>query len=71
MAVPPSGKPPRFLGLKITSNRIEATLVLFVFICLSLIFLANNMVNFSKILISIGVIWSLYLWIIKKPEMPY
>ncbi len=71
MAVPPSGKPPRFLGLKITSNRIEATLVLFVFICLSLIFLANNMVNFSKILISIGVIWSLYLWIIKKPERPY
>ena len=71
MAVPPSGKPPRFLGLKITSNRIEATLVLFVFICLSLIFLANNMVNFSKILISVGVIWSLYLWIIKKPERPY
>ena len=64
MAVPPSGKPPRFLGLKITSNRIEATLVLFVFICLSLIFLANNMVNFSKILISIGVLWSVYLWII-------
>ena len=71
MAVPPSGKPPRFLGLKITSNRIEATLVLFVFICLSLIFLANNMVNFSKILISIGGIWSLSLWIIKKPETPY
>ncbi|MEC7832192.1 MAG: hypothetical protein VX440_00230 [Pseudomonadota bacterium] len=71
MAVPPLGKPPRFLGLKITSNRIESVLVLFVFICLSLIFLANNMINFSKVLISIGVVWSLYLWIIKKPERPY
>ena len=49
MAVPPLGKPPRFLGLKITSNRIESVLVLFVFICLSLIFLANNMINFSKL----------------------
>ncbi|MED5430007.1 MAG: hypothetical protein VX864_01245 [Pseudomonadota bacterium] len=71
MAVPPLGKPPRFLGLKITSNRIESVLVLFVFICLSLIFLANHMINFSKVLISIGVVWSLYLWIIKKPERPY
>ena len=71
MAVPPLGKPPRFLGLKITSNRIESVLVLFVFTCLSLIFLANNMINFSKVLISIGVVWSLYLWIIKKPERPY
>ena len=71
MAVPPSGKPPRFLGLKITSNRIESVLVLFVFICLSLIFFVNGKIDVSKILISIGIIWSLYLWIIKKPERPY
>ena len=30
MTVPPLGPPPRFLGMKITSNRIEAALVMFV-----------------------------------------
>jgi len=71
MAVPPLDKPPRFFGLKILSNRIESVLVLFAFICLSLIFYANNMAGVSKILITVGIIWSLYLWIFKKPERPY
>ncbi len=71
MGIPPLGPPPRFFGLKILSNRIESALVMFVFICLGLIFYANNMINVTKILISIGVVWSLYLWIFKKPERPY
>ncbi len=71
MAIPPLGSPPRIFGLKITSNRIESVLVLFVFACLSLIFYVNAMADISKVLISIGAIWSLYLWIIKKPERPY
>ena len=70
MAMPP-GPPPRIFGIKITSNRIEALLVLFAGISLSLIFYGNNMMNGSKIIISLGVIWSLYLWIFKKPERPY
>ena len=70
MSVPP-GPPPRFLGLKITSNRIESVLIMFTFICLSLIFYANNMTNASKVIISIGFVWAAYLWIFKKPERPY
>ena len=71
MAMPQLGPPPRIFGIKITSNRIEALLVLFAGISLSLIFYGNNMMNGSKIIISLGVIWSLYLWIFKKPERPY
>jgi len=71
MAVPPLGPPPRFFGLKILSNRIESAIVLFVFICLSLIFWVNNMDVAAEILMLIGIIWSFYLWIFKKPERPY
>jgi len=71
MSVPPLGPPPRFFGMKITSNRIEAFLILFVGICLSLIFYGNDLVNTSQVIISIAVIWSVYLWLFKKPERPY
>ncbi|MBT4462802.1 MAG: hypothetical protein HN640_03910 [Gammaproteobacteria bacterium] len=71
MAMPPQGPPPRILGMKITSNRIEAVLVLFVGISLSLILYGNDMINGSKTIVSLGVIWALYLWIFKKPERPY
>ena len=70
MSVPP-GPPPRFLGLKITSNRIESVLIMFTFICFSLILYANNLINASKVTISIGLIWAAYLWFFKKPERPY
>ena len=70
MSVPP-GPPPRFLGLKITSNRIEAVLIMFTFTCLSLILYGNNLINASKVMISIGLIWAIYLWVFKKPERPY
>ena len=70
MSLPP-GPPPRFLGLKITSNRIESALIMFVFICLSLIFYGNNMFDTSKVILSIGFIWAVYLWAFKKPERPY
>ena len=70
MIMPP-GQPPRIFGLKITSNRIESVLVMFAGVCLSLIFYANNMTVTSQTIISIAVIWSLYLWIFKKPERPY
>ena len=71
MTKPPQGQPPRFLGLKITSNRIESVLILFTFTCLSLIFFANDFLKTSKVLIIVGLIWALYLWVIKKPERPY
>ena len=71
MAMPPLGPPPRILGVKITSNRIEALLILFAAVCLSLIFFGNSMLATSKVIISIGIIWSLYSWIFKKPERPY
>lgn len=70
MSVPP-GPPPRFLGLKITSNRIESVLIMFTFTCLSLILYGNNLINASKFVISIGLIWAVYLWVFKKPERPY
>ena len=70
MSVPP-GPPPRFLGLKITSNRIESILIMFAFICFSLILYGNNLINASKVTISIGLIWAAYLWVFKKPERPY
>ena len=70
MSVPP-GPPPRFLGLKITSNRIESVLIMFTFICFSLILYGNNLINSSKVTISIVLIWAAYLWIFKKPERPY
>ena len=70
MSVPP-GPPPRFLGLKITSNRIESVLIMFTFTCLSLILYGNNLIDASKFVISIGLIWSVYLWVFKKPERPY
>ena len=70
MSVPP-GPPPRFLGLKITSNRIESVLIMFTFTCLSLILYGNNLVDASKFVISIGLIWAVYLWVFKKPERPY
>ena len=69
--MPPLGPPPRFFGLKITSNRIEAALIMFVTLCLSGIFYGNNLIPAAKTVLTIGVIWSLYLWIIKKPERPY
>ncbi|MBT7236280.1 MAG: hypothetical protein HN866_01760 [Gammaproteobacteria bacterium] len=71
MAIPPLGPPPRLLGLKITSNRIESALIMFVFICLSLIFYGNNMSVVSEAILLIGFIWAAYLWIFKKPERPY
>ena len=70
MSVPP-GPPPRFLGLKITSNRIESVLIMFTFICFSLILYGNNLINASKVTISIGLIRAAYLWVFKKPERPY
>ncbi len=70
MSVPP-GPPPRFLGLKITSNRIESVLIMFTFTCLSLILYGNNLIDASKFVISIGLIWAVYLWVFKKPERPY
>ena len=70
MSVPP-GPPPRFLGLKITSNRIESVLIMFSFTCLSLILYGNNLIDASKFVISIGLIWAVYLWVFKKPERPY
>ncbi len=70
MSVPP-GPPPRFLGLKITSNRIESVLIMFTFTCLSLILYGNNLIDASKFMISIGLIWAVYLWVFKKPERPY
>ena len=71
MAIPPLGPPPRLLGLKITSNRIESALIMFVFICFSLIFYGNNMSVVSEAILLIGFIWAAYLWIFKKPERPY
>ncbi len=71
MTVPPQGTPPRLFGLKITSNRIESVLVLFTTLCLSGIFYVNNFAVTTKIILSLGVLWSLYLWLIKKPERPY
>jgi hypothetical protein len=71
MAMPPLGPPPRIFGIKITSNRIEALLILFAGVCLSLILYGNEMMNGAKIIISLGIIWSLYLWIFKNPERPY
>ena len=70
MSVPP-GPPPRFLGLKITSNRIESVLIMFTFTCLSLILYGNNLIDASKFVISIGLIWAVYRWVFKKPERPY
>lgn len=70
MPMPP-GPPPRIFGMKITSNRIESLLVLFAGVSLSLILYGNDMINGSKTIIALGVIWSLYLWIFKKPERPY
>ena len=70
MSVPP-GPPQRFLGLKITSNRIEAVLIMFTFTCLSLILYGNNLIDASKFVISIGLILAVYLWVFKKPESPY
>ncbi len=71
MTVPPPGPPPRFLGMKITSNRIEAALVMFVTLCMSGITYGNNLIFATKILFAIGSLWSVYLWVIKKPERPY
>ena len=71
MSVPPLGPPPRLFGLKITSNRIESMIVFFVFFLLSVIFYINNLISIAQTLISIGILWALYLWIIKKPERPY
>ena len=71
MSVPPLGPPPRLFGLKITSNRIESIIVFFVFLLVSLIFYINNLISIAQTLISIGILWALYLWIIKKPERPY
>ena len=71
MPMPPLGPPPRIFGIKITSNRIESLLVIFAGICLSLIFYGNSMIAASKIIITIAIIWAVYLWIFKKPERPY
>ena len=67
--MPPLGPPPRFFGLKITSNRIESALIMFVTLCLSGIFYGNNLIPAAKTVLTIGVIWSLYLWIIKNPNV--
>jgi len=71
MSVPPLGPPPRLFGLKITSNRIESIIVFLVFFLVSVIFYINNLISIAQTLISIGILWALYLWIIKKPERPY
>ena len=42
--MPPLGPPPRLFGLKITSNRIESALIMFVTLCLSGIFYGNNLI---------------------------
>tara|TARA_B100001113_G_scaffold72533_1_gene56158 strand:+ start:1521 stop:1727 length:207 start_codon:yes stop_codon:yes gene_type:complete len=65
------GPPPRILGMKVTSNRIEAFFVLFATGVLTLIFYANNFDKTSQVILSLGVAWVLYLWFIKKPERPY
>ena len=65
------GPPPRILGMKVTSNRIEAFFVLFATGVLTLIFYANNSDKTSQVILSLGVAWVLYLWFIKKPERPY
>jgi len=65
------GPPPRILGMKVTSNRIEAFFVLFATGVLTLIFYANSFDKTSQVILSLGVAWVLYLWFIKKPERPY
>jgi len=65
------GPPPRILGMKVTSNRIEAFFVLFATIALTLIFYANSFDKTSQVILSLGIAWVLYLWFIKKPERPY
>ena len=65
------GPPPRILGMKVTSNRIEAFFVLFATIALFLIFSANSFDKTSQVILSFGIAWVLYLWFIKKPERPY
>ncbi len=65
------GPPPRILGMKVTSNRIEAFFVLFATVVLSLIFYANNFSKTSEVILLLGIAWVLYLWFIKKPERPY
>ena len=69
--MPSLGPPPRFLGLKITSNRIESVLVMFVTMCMSGITYGNNLITTTKVIFSLGLIWAVYLWAIKKPERPY
>tara|TARA_Y100000817_G_C16419350_1_gene351179 strand:+ start:250 stop:459 length:210 start_codon:yes stop_codon:yes gene_type:complete len=69
--MPSLGPPPRFFGLKITSNRIESVLIMFVTLCLSGICYGNDFITAAKTVLSIGIVWSLYLWIVKKPERPY
>ena len=71
MTVPPLGPPPRFLGMKITSNRIEAALVMFVTLYVSGITYGNDLISTTKILFLLGSAWAFYLWIFKKPERPY
>tara|TARA_Y100000590_G_scaffold169037_1_gene193320 strand:+ start:7260 stop:7475 length:216 start_codon:yes stop_codon:yes gene_type:complete len=71
MTVPPQGTPPRLFGLKITSNRIESALVMFTTLCLSGIFYVNDFIVTTRTILVIGALWSLYLWVIKKPERPY
>tara|TARA_B100000900_G_scaffold401273_1_gene405764 strand:- start:151 stop:357 length:207 start_codon:yes stop_codon:yes gene_type:complete len=65
------GPPPRILGMKVTSNRIEAFFVLFATGALTLIFYANSFDKTSQVILSLGIAWVLYLWFIKKPERPY
>tara|TARA_B100001057_G_scaffold201382_1_gene202148 strand:+ start:1004 stop:1210 length:207 start_codon:yes stop_codon:yes gene_type:complete len=65
------GPPPRILGMKVTSNRIEAFFVLFATVALTLIFYANSFDKTSQVILSLGIAWVLYLWFIKKPERPY
>ncbi len=65
------GPPPRILGMKITSNRIESVFVLFATVVLSLIFYVNDFNKTTQVILSLGIAWTLYLWFIKKPERPY
>ena len=65
------GPPPRILGMKITSNRIESVFVLFATVVLSLIFYVNDFNKTTQVILSLGIAWTLYLWLIKKPERPY
>jgi len=67
----PLGPPPRILGMKITSNRIESFFVLFATLVLFFIFYANNFDKTSQVILTLGIAWVLYLWFIKKPERPY